>query len=118
MKTRPKPDRRDTSRSERRGSARGGRRLTDRMIVRANNHPAAADQSRLKIKIPECCPFCGTVGHVTIETTVRGSTALLTWCCRKCSHEWPIADHEIGMIERAQSQYDHPRMLGSRYRGK
>jgi hypothetical protein len=42
-------------------------------------------------RVPASCPECGQGGNIAATTSLRGNFVVLTWCCRACSHEWPIA---------------------------
>lgn len=43
---------------------------------------------------------------MVLETTVRGSFAVLRWYCETCTHEWPVTseeeqiDRRLGPAER------------------
>src|SRR5436190_23449101 len=45
----------------------------------------------LRLSVPDKCPFCGA-GRITLETTIRGSTAWIAWCCTKCDRDWPVTE--------------------------
>jgi hypothetical protein len=45
-------------------------------------------------RLPARCKSCHAVSTVTIERTVKGDTVLITWCCRLCSHEWPMSEDD------------------------
>jgi hypothetical protein len=34
------------------------------------------------------------MGTVRLEKTISGETATLKWCCRFCSHDWPVDEDE------------------------
>jgi len=45
---------------------------------------------RLTLKIPTECPNCHRDHTITLEQTIKGDTVILQWCCRACSHSWPV----------------------------
>lgn len=53
-----------------------------------------------RIRMPERCPACGGEGTVKPEHTLNGRQVRLTWCCRRCSHSWPITNEERQLTER------------------
>ena len=48
----------------------------------------------LWFRLPTKCIFCGAVGTVVPETTIRGDAVLMAWCCRSCNNDWPITDEQ------------------------
>jgi hypothetical protein len=40
-------------------------------------------------------------GTIVAETTISGGELSLTWCCRTCQREWPIAAEEQELERRA-----------------
>jgi len=49
---------------------------------------------RSALRIPEQCPYCGSFARITLETTVKADTVLLTWCCGACNHDWAVVGHD------------------------
>jgi hypothetical protein len=80
-----------------RASALQWRELYESALRRANrleahwSPPTPAD--RLLLDVPEECPFCGSE-RITLETIVTGSTAVLSWHCRKCERDWSVTDDQ------------------------
>jgi hypothetical protein len=64
----------------------------------------------LRIRLPEMCPQCATIGRVKPEHTIRAGSVTMTWCCHACTHEWPIADHERELPERRKAAADRRRI--------
>jgi hypothetical protein len=44
----------------------------------------------LTLKIPQRCPACQKLQTITLEQTIKGETVTFQWCCRACSHAWPV----------------------------
>ena len=77
----------------------------------------------LVFRMPAKCPFCGSVGTVSPETTIKGKSVSLKWCCRKCSHDWPITAGEhiarrSGQHHRSDSRTDQSRKARKRSSAK
>jgi hypothetical protein len=54
---------------------------------------------------------------IVAETTISGGAVMLTWCCRACSHEWPITRGEQELIERREGKPDRRRKTRNDRRG-
>jgi hypothetical protein len=61
---------------------------------------AVVPHTALRLRLIDRCPFCGAVRTVVPETTIKGESVLLTWCCRTCSREWPVTRAEYEASER------------------
>ena len=73
--------------------------------------------ARMKLRVPEHCQFCGALGTVTPEHTVRGNEVELTWCCKACGRDWPIESEEA-QAQRPRASRSGGRTHTSVTRGK
>ena len=68
----------------------------------------------LGFRVPEYCPSCASSGQVVLETTVKGSLAILRWCCRQCSGEWPVTPEEEQIDRRNGPEERRATLRGDR----
>ena len=59
---------------------------------------------RLALQIPDVCKYCGAVGLVLPDYTVRGGVALMEWSCVACDREWPITAEDQQEERRRQPE--------------
>jgi hypothetical protein len=45
----------------------------------------------LQLRVPSICPFCHERGPIGLESTLKGDTITLRWCCRRCMTDWTVA---------------------------
>jgi len=61
-------------------------------------------------RTPAQCKLCGAVGTVVPETTIIARAVRMTWCCRACRGEWPVAPSEEQLFERRSDRPDRRRV--------
>src|SRR3954471_17688083 len=72
------------------------RTATAGSVIFCGRRREESELTELRLRMPKECPFCGRLGTVTLETTVRGDAVTLNWCCRECGREWRIqADEQL-----------------------
>jgi hypothetical protein len=62
----------------------------------------------VRFRVPAKCPHCQASGPIVPETTIKGDSVVMTWCCRTCSQEWPVTVRD--QIERRTGQPDRRRV--------
>jgi hypothetical protein len=50
--------------------------------------------SGLRFHLPKKYRGCGEMGTVRLESTIRGRTVLLSWCCDACRYDVPVSNLE------------------------
>jgi hypothetical protein len=47
-------------------------------------------ETPVKLRVPNACPRCDTLGMVALETTVTGDMVELVWWCKSCEYSWLV----------------------------
>jgi hypothetical protein len=63
----------------------------------------------LRLRLPERCKHCGTLGSVRAEQTIKARTVTLRWCCNVCDRGWPVTPDDY-QGERRTAMSDRRRV--------
>ena len=78
---------------------------------------ALGSEAVLRLQLPERCKFCGAVGSVRLEQTIKARSVTVAWCCNLCDRGWPVSAAEF-QPERRGADADRRNTPRSDRRGR
>ena len=71
----------------------------------------------VRFPLPERCKFCGAVGSVRLEQTIKARSVTVAWCCSLCDRGWPVTVEEL-QPERRAAEADRRKATRTDRRGR